>query len=289
MKHHFANLLCRLIKPACIFGGVSILNIASVNSATKVEVLKSVLLYSDTEVAQFEKVKQDCQIEFSNLPLIYKKRFIASNKSAQALLIQNKYLKAYYHILEAEGIFKDNSRIQGNKGIVYLNLRLFKEAEVAFRHSLKIDPLAIGMRYNFGECLFAQKKFEESYLEFSKALKLGELAQLRDVIGGAQVKKQLCLIGLINSTAGKEREGYVKMYDELYADISKRRFEVCYYYILAIEHYRLGDKKGGSLWRRNAKYVFPDIKKHQIFVDALIEFGYVDSYYGGKSEKEESE
>jgi len=284
MKHHFAFHLCRLIKPACIFGGVSILNVASVNSATKVEVLKSVLLYSDTEVAQFEKVKQDSEIEFSNLPLIYKKRFIDSNKSAQALLTKNQYLDAYYHILDAEGIFKDNPRIQGSKGIVYLNLRLFKEAEVAFRHSLSIDPLAIGMRYNLGECLFVQKRFKESYLEFSKALKLGTLAQVRDVIGLAQMKKQLCLIGSINSSTGKEREGYVKMYDELYADISKRRFEVCYYYILAIEHFRLGDEKGGSLWRKNAKYVFPDDRKHVMFEDALIEFGFIESYYGGESE-----
>ena len=74
----------------------------------------------------------------------------------------------------------------GNRGLAYLNLGKYREAEECFRRNLKLIAPSF---FNLGMALFRQKRYEESLIMFQRALEIKpDDPEFLDLIGNAYLE-----------------------------------------------------------------------------------------------------
>jgi len=262
-------------------GGFSLAQ--STEEKTVLKTMVETLDYSETEAKELLAQAEKLQIELSNLPGPRRAKFFKSIHQAKQLLEIKETSKAYYNLVVAHGIFPKSKSMLSNLGAVYLEYRLFEEAYEHYDQVVKESPTNPSFRYNLGESAFVLKKYKEAEDQFRVVgTLLGENNQ-HQMYQACLVKRQLCLIGQINqaSEAGEDTTDLVKSYTDLNRDSSKWEYSLLHHYSMMIEAYRLKDRAKVAQLKKDALYVFPNSAEHNIFVDALIEFGYIESYYGG--------
>ena len=252
------------------------------------QLLIGVLGYTEARVKKLEADNEKKRVTFSNLLLSQKNIFSQHKASAQAFISRGDFVKAYYHCLEAKRIYEYDPEIQSYIGVVLLDMRLFAEAEETYRYCLVVDPANVIHRYNLGESLYVQKKYEQSLAEFDIAEKLCEKTEKKDLISVVRIKQLLCYLGLSKKFAESDKnksEKYLKKYKEQMATCLEAKYSMGHYYAMVIEYLRVEKTEEATTWRGYAQKIWPSKLRHRPYVDAMIEFGLVASYYGEIAEK----
>jgi thioredoxin-like negative regulator of GroEL len=216
------------------------------------------------------------QRAFTNLPEQKRIDYLKHMDEVRRLFNQKRIFEAMDEITNARKIFDKNSEIHNMLGSCYVEFRDFKKAHVEFDKALALEPGLAAVIFNIAELEFVTRQWKsaEEKLELTlKKLPEGDIATRRLV----EFKILLCKIA-----QGKDSEvnALAEKYNPLDDD------SPFYYYAQASLCFRDNDVMKAEEWMQIANRVFanPDITAP--WQDTLIEFGYIESFYGSKVDQQ---
>lgn len=250
--------------------------------------MQDLLGYTEKEALAVVAAGEQTVDKFSNLSQESKLRYQQAYARGNQLLGAGNHTAAYSEYLTAETIFAGDYELEAKLGSVHVQMRLFDKAEQYLRSALSKSPLTIPLRYDLGEVLFVSKQFEGAIEQFKLARKILSVRAPNDTrfVNLVDFKLQLCYLGMRDSKpeGSEEYKTFNQLFKELNTKCSVRTFSHLYYYSNALSALERGDKLDGKKWQNQATQVFPKKVMHNYYVDALIEAGYMRSFYGGKRE-----
>lgn len=236
--------------------------------------MRDVLLYTQEQCEAYDRASEQREIAYSNLPTSQKKAYMHHFRAAKRFWKTGDDVKTYASSLIAKENFAENAELNNLIGGVLLQFRAFESAKNHFQTAVKIVPFNAIYRYNLGESFFVMREYKEA-LEQMKLAKniVTEQNPLHDI---ALLKQYLCLIALL-----RQEQDVDDQLKKIREKSQKNRLSHLFYYVKAVDFYREGDEKNAVKWRRYARYVKGGKAELHAWEDALIEFGYLKSFYGG--------
>lgn len=278
-----------LSAPTCLGESVdrveTIVEVAEIGSSGQAQAsVADILGYSRIEIDALKRRSEERVVRFSNLLPEEKQNFIQNKNNGKALVLNGAFIDGYFRLLEADSIFSNDPEVKSLIGMVYLELRLFSKAESIYRNALAALPFNLGHRYNYAESLFVQRKYKLARKHFRLVRQIAE-AKGSQLSSMCTLKIQLCHLGLTKQLQGVDSAQAMADYKDEILMGKSSMFSLAYYYSHVVEALRQQDVDQANIWRKYAQYVFPKEGTHKPFIDALIEFGYLSSYYGAKAEQ----
>lgn len=214
------------------------------------------------------------QQAFLNLPKEDRDKYISHMMEARRFLGEKRVFEALDEISKGRTIFADDADAYVLYGSCQVELRAFDKAMEAFKKADELAPNAPGVRFNISEVYFVSKEWAKADAIYEELLKDG--AAKGNLLGKqllrlVEFKSLLCKIKL-----GKMEEAEVlsKKYDFL--DDSPY-----YYYANAALAYSREDTLKAEEWLARARKVYRAPGLLETWQDTLIEFGYIEAFYGG--------
>jgi len=229
---------------------------------------------SQAELTGAGKDLASYQQAFLNLPEGQREEYNKHIREAYRLLADKRIFEVLDELSKAEDIFKDDPERLTLFGSCLVEFRSFEKAMSAFERADKLSPGNPNILFNIGEVYFVTKKWKESSDIFSRVLKMnGEK--------GVKVEPMLLRLGelkilLCDIKLGKIAEA--KVLSQKYDFLDDSPF---YFYAQAAMCYQKNDVAAAEDWVAVARRVFQDPVTIVTWEDALVEFGYLHSYYGG--------
>ena len=257
---------------------------AEVVTDVEFQYLQTIVGYTSEQISEYRELKEALAIDFTNILLEEQSLFRQHKEIGKQELRRNNFIGGYYYLLEANAIYPSDPDVSSLIGSVMLDTRSFGRAEVKYRYAVKVEPLNINFRYNLGECLMVQKKYAEALEQFDIAIKMAEVysSNIKSIL---QFKLLLCHLGLHQTSSDEKALHSLKNYQLLSEEINENIYTVPYYYAKMVKAYLDEDEGTAKKWQNYARHVYPNENVHRRYVDALIEFGFVSSYYGSIAEK----
>ena len=217
------------------------------------------------------------QQEFLNLPEQKREDFYKHFDEATRLFNQKRIFECLDEIHEARKIFDKSSDIFNLLGSCFVEFRDFTQARENFNKADALSPGASSILFNLAEMDFVTKKWTDCLAKLTAVLKLLPVNEIptRRLI---EFKILLCNIALGKmDDAAKLAEKYDPIDDD----------SPYYYYAQATLCYRDKDLIKAEEWVAMAGRVFANPAVIAPWQDTLIEFGYIESFYGGLSKEKE--
>lgn len=216
------------------------------------------------------------QKEFTNLPEQQRKDFVAHLQEAGRLFNQKRVFETLEELHKANKIFGKSAETYNIQGSCYVEFRDFVKARKCFDEALKLGPDLAEVHFNIAEMEFVTRNWQacidKMKLTLTK-LPANSTATIRLV----EFKIMLCLIAL---NKNDEANAMAEKYDPIDDD------SPFYYYAQASLCYRDKDLMKAEEWIQMANRVFQNPAIISPWQDTLIEFGYIESFYGGAAEGE---
>ncbi len=211
------------------------------------------------------------QQEFLNLPEQQRTDFFKHLDEATRLFNQKRIFECLDEIHEARKIFDKSSELFNLLGSCFVEFRDFVQARENFNKADVLSPGVTSTLFNLAEMDFVTQKWADCLSKLTAVLKLlpEKESPTRRLI---EFKILLCNIAL-----GKQDEAnkLAEKYDPIDDD------SPYYYYAQATLCYRDKDMTKAEEWIAMAGRVFVNPAVIAPWQDTLIEFGYIESFYGG--------
>lgn len=225
-------------------------------------------------VAKPEAPKQDLspnQQAFLNLPEAKRNEFAKHLGEATRLFNDKRIFETMEELDKAEAIFKDSPEIYNIRGSCLIEMRSFPKALAQFEKARSYAKENPSIDFNIAEVYFVTKEWKKGSDLFEKILKVmpeGNTALTRLM----EFKILLCKkkLGLKDDVAA-----LVDKYD--YLDDSPY-----YYYVQAMLAYDAKDLIKAEEWLARANRIFRDPAILTPWQDTMVEYGYIQSFYGGE-------
>ena len=209
------------------------------------------------------------QQAFLNLPEETRKEFIKHLGEAQRLFQQKRIFETLEELSKATKVFEDSPEIYNLRGSCFVEIRAFDKALVEFEKARSFAKENPSIDFNIAEVLFCTKEWKKSLVLFEKIKKslppgnmsLGRLVEFKILL----CKKKLGM----SSEAANLAEKYDFSDDSPY-----------YYYAKAILAYDEKNLVKAEEWLAIASRVFQDPNMLAPWLDTLVEYGYIKSFYG---------
>lgn len=216
----------------------------------------------------------ELQKEFTNLPEQKRIDFFKHLQEAGRLAEKKRIFETLEELYNANKIFEKSAHVHNMRGSCYVEFRDFTKARQAFDEALKLGPELIELHFNIAEMEFVTHNWKpclEKMEDTLKRLPDDSIATRRLV----EFKIMLCHIALNqNDEANKMAEKYDPIDDD----------SPYYYYAQAALCYRDKDLIKAEQWIQIANRVFQNQAIISPWQDTLIEYGYIESFYGGNSD-----
>ena len=212
--------------------------------------------------------------KFENLDPNMKKKFSEQFLEANRLFRQKRIFEAINAINEAEKIHKDLPDLLNLKGACYVEFRDFEPAQNLFQKAAEIVPDNADITFNLAEIFFVTEKWPEAETSFTKALDL--LPEDKRIQMRRLIEFKLLLVK-IRLQKNEEVETLAAKYG--FDDDSP-----FHYYSQSALAYERDDRKKAEEWLRIARRIFRQGEALTPWQDTMIEFGYIESFYGGDLE-----
>ena len=209
------------------------------------------------------------QQEFLNLPEEKRTEFAKNFGEASRLFQQKRVFESLDAIEKAEKIFANSAELLNLRGSCYVEMRSFNKASAAFEQAAKIAPKNSSIRFNIAEVLFVTKQWKKAHDILQSVLK--EIPESNMALARlVEFKIMLC-----KKRLGQNEEFVIMAGKYDYQDDSPY-----YYYSQAALDYE--DKKTiqAEEWIARANRIFRDPNIIAPWQDTLVEYGYVESFYG---------
>lgn len=218
----------------------------------------------------------ELQKEFSNLPEQQRKDFVASLQEAGRLFNQKRVFETLEELHKASKIFGKSAETFNMQGSCYVEFRDFVKARKCFEEALKLGPEMAEIHFNIAEMEFVTRNWQACIDKMKVTLEKlpANATPTRRLV---EFKIMLCLIALNKS---EEANTMAEKYDPIDDD------SPFYYYAQAALCYRDKDLINAEQWLQIANRVFQNPAIISPWQDTLIEFGYIESFYGGAQEAE---
>jgi tetratricopeptide (TPR) repeat protein len=215
------------------------------------------------------------QRAFLNLPEERRMEFAQHITRAVELFQLKRLFEALDEITKAELIFDQNADLLNLKGSVYVEMRNFDKALEAYLQADKFVPNNQSILFNIAEVYFVTQQWEEAHKRFEAIV-----ANTNDENLGFKRIAEFKLM-LIKQRLGKDKEvaALLDKYDFL--DDSPY-----HYYAEAAKAYEAKDVVKAEEWLARAARVFEDPNILAPWQDTMVEYGYIQSFYGQGNETE---
>lgn len=216
------------------------------------------------------------QREFTNLPEQKRIDYLKHIDEVRRLFNQKRIFEAMDEIATARKIFDKNSEIHNLLGSCYVEFRDFDKARTEFEKALALEPGLSAIIFNMAELEFVTRQWQPAAEKLEQTLKLlptQDIATRRLV----EFKILLCYIALGKNS---EAEVLAEKYNPLDDD------SPFYYYAKAAICFRDKDVMKAEEWMQVAGRVFNNSAITAPWQDTLIEFGYIESFYGSKIDEQ---
>lgn len=209
------------------------------------------------------------------LPTETQKLFNARLAVAKDHFSKRRYDKALKALDAADSIFKDHPKSLNYRGACHVHLRDFDQAEQAFQKALNGNAGNINVQFNLAEIRFVKGKWDEAKLGFEKVLPHIPNDN-KQMLHLTEYKILICNLGLKDlKTAKKQAEIHR-------ADKTSPHF---IYSQIVLAYYAKDETQANRLLRQ-ARTDFPDSKDHTVWLDCLIETGYIKKDQAAKRAEE---
>lgn len=233
----------------------------------------------DDSVAKKTPELNAIQREFTNLPEQKRIDYLKHMDEVRRLFNQKRIFESMDEIANARKIFDKNSEIHNMLGSCYIEFRDFQKARVEFDKALALEPGLAAVIFNIAELEFVTRQWKSAEEKLELALKKipeGDLATRRLV----EFKLLLCQIA---QSKNSEVNALAEKYNPLDDD------SPFYYYAQASLCFRDNDVMKAEEWMQIANRVFGNAAVTAPWQDTLIEFGYIESFYGSKVDQQLNE
>lgn len=214
-------------------------------------------------------------VEFNNLPEQKREAFASGFRDASRMFEQKRVFEALQNLQKIEDIFKDHPQLMNLMGACYVEFRSFEEAKKHFNRALELSPGNLSVRFNMAEIEFVRGNWAECMKQFGKIV--GEMPNKDS--SSAQLchfKMYICALKTNNQEEAKRL-----------ANLHEEFEDTPYYYVVkAVGAFEEGNDEEAQTWLRSANTVYG---RHQAksrdltaFKDAMIESGYLQSFYGSE-------
>lgn len=173
-------------------------------------------------------------------------------------------------LIQVEAITPDLYQTHNLRGAIYTKLRDFDKARVSFQRALELSPNLMEAQFNLAELDFVEKKFDEAAKGFRK---LRSNPKIRP-----ETKKLIDYKLFISTLLQSESPGDTK-HQEAMAMLESFDFMddfPVYYYANAALSFHQDNKEEAEGWLQSARRIY-DKDVQVIYIDALVEMGWVDS------------
>ena len=212
--------------------------------------------------------------EFSNLPEEQRKAYVEHLTQAGNYFRQKRIFETIDEIHAAQQIIDNGANAINMLGACYVEFRDFDKAREAFERSLKLSPKNPSVLFNLAEIEFVTKNWSRCVERLDSVLaNLPENAnQMRELV---IYKKMLAHIKLGNLDKAKELS-------TTYTDNDDSPF---YYYAKAALFFHEDDSLSADRELAKARRIFVKPELIAPWDDTLIEFGYLQSFFGSLDEE----
>jgi tetratricopeptide (TPR) repeat protein len=213
------------------------------------------------------------QREFENLDPTTRQQVSQMLVNANALYRQKRVFEALNALHELEDVFANLPDLHNLKGACYVEFRDFARAREEFTRAGELSPDNPDILFNLAELSFVTHQWPAAERAFSNVLSLTPEAN-KTMARLVEFKLLLIKIKL-----GKEEE--VKQLAAKYDHSDDSPF---HYYAEAALAYREDDTDAAERWLRTAQRIFRNPETLTPWMDTLVEYGYIKSFYGGDLE-----
>ena len=220
----------------------------------------------EVEVLQWQR-------DFENLDPATRQKLTEMLIRATALYNQKRIFEALNLLHEIEVIHADLPDLHNLKGACYVEFRDFARAREEFLRASELSNGKVDVLFNIAELAFVTHRWPAAEREFEEVRKL--LPESRqDMIRLVDFKLFLIKMKL-------EKENEVQELAMKYDDSDDSPY---YYFSQAALAYREDDTDTAERWIKTAQKIFRKPAVLTAWMDTLIEYGYVKSFYGGDLE-----
>jgi tetratricopeptide (TPR) repeat protein len=209
------------------------------------------------------------QRAFLNLPEERRQAFGGHLQRAVELFQLKRLFETLDEIAKAEAIFDQSPDLLNLKGSCYVEMRNFDKALAAYLQADKLAPNNPSIQFNIAEVYFVAKKWEEAHPRFEKIVETTPEENL------AFKRLAEFKLMLIKQRLGKDKEVAVLLNKFDFLDDSPY-----HYYAEAVKAYEAKDVLKAEEWIARAARVFQDPQILYPWQDTLVEYGYIQSFYG---------
>ncbi|NCF93855.1 MAG: tetratricopeptide repeat protein [Verrucomicrobiaceae bacterium] len=174
-------------------------------------------------------------------------------------------------LIQIEAITPDLFQTYNLRGAIHTKLRDFDKARAEFKKALSLQPGLMEAQFNLAELDFVEKKFARSESAF-RQLKTDNPELRLETLKLIDYKLYISLLMQSQSKGDAKHRAAMAMLDSFdYLD----DFPL-HYYGKAVKAFQEDDKEEAEEWMASARRIY-DKPTQTIYIDALIEMGWVDS------------
>jgi tetratricopeptide (TPR) repeat protein len=211
------------------------------------------------------------QQAFLNLPREQRERFVKHVQEANRLFRDKRIFETLNELDQADQIFKDSPESLNLRGSCYVEFRAFERALEAFRAAEKLSPGNPSVTFNIAEVMFVSHRWQEAHDSLLEVLKV--LPKQRDDSFARLIEFKILLCKL-RLNQKEQAHALAQKYDPVSDD------SPFYYYAQAALAYEAQQRQKAEEWLAIAARVFRNANALASWQDTLIEFGYIQSFYG---------
>jgi len=212
---------------------------------------------------------------FLNLPEERRVEFGRHINRAVELFQLKRLFETLDEIAKAEAIFDQSPDVLNLKGSCYVEMRTFDKALEAYQQADKLAPGNPSIQFNIAEVYFVTQQWEDAHPRFEEivANTPDENIAFKRL---AEFKLMLC-----KQRLGKAEEAAALADKYDFLDDSPY-----HYYAEAAKAYEAKDLVKAEEWIARAGRVFQNPQILAPWQDTMVEYGYIQSFYGEGSDSE---
>lgn len=213
--------------------------------------------------------------DFNNLPEATRQEFADTMNRASQLFNQKRIFEALQATKQAGEIFDRHPQQINLAGACFVEFRDFDAAKARFNKALEISPDNATVKFNLAEIAFVSKNWNDAKKRFLNLLDSAQLAE--------GLSKELVIFKLLICELKLNNHEMAKEYAQRYTEEDDTPF---FYLSKAIFEFEQDNESEAESWLGAANRVYGRTMSNSLtaFRDAMIESGYLKSFYGGEPE-----
>ena len=234
---------------------------------------------SQPQANEDEAQKPRYQIELEALTEPQKEKYFIHYFESDRLFQQKRIFECLNELYELHKIVDTNPASLNLLGACYVEFRNFNKARSAFAKALKESPGNFNVRFNLAEVSFVTQDFKKARTQFLSLKNDAQSSPKYNKMGPlVDFKLLLCNLKLNKVDAAKSILDGIDFLDDS---------PLFYYGNAALEYFE-NRRPEAEIWLARADRIFGENGGTAAWQDTLIEFGYIESFYGGDLEVDSS-